>query len=279
MVEGVHFRKEWGGFESVGYRIVARNISDVFAMGGNPSFFFLSAALGSHYQQEDLHAFYKGLSAASRRFRVSLCGGDTGQSPGPTFYAGFCVGTAKKPIFRSTSRPGDTLWVSGPLGASFAGWLCLRDGIQGYPSLIKRHLFPPLPYRLAPALSQFASSMIDISDGLSSDVTRLHEESENGFRIDLWRLKIPGSVRKLARQYGENPSDWALKSGEEYELLFTLPPSKERDFQRFLLRHRLKSVHCIGVVLKKGEKVYLRRTEGEKAELLSETGWEHHIGR
>jgi thiamine-monophosphate kinase len=120
--------------------------------------------------------------------------------------------------------------------------------------------------------------MMDISDGLSSDVTRLYEQSGNGFQIDAWRLRIPPDVRKLARQLGEDPLDWAFKSGEEYELLFTLPAHKQGAFARFLSRHRLASVHCIGVTLRKGDRVTVRRSADRTPQILPETGWEHHIG-
>lgn len=278
MIEGVHFRREWGGYKSVGWRLVVRCVSDVCGMGGRPTQLYLAVALGPDYQHEDLRNFYSGLWRALDRFEVSLCGGDTSESPGPTFYAGFCVGKATRPVYRATSAPGDTLWVTGPLGASYAGWLCLKDGYSGFPALVKRHLFPTARVDLASSLARFASSMIDISDGLSSDLARLREESGNGFRVDGWKVQIPGSVRKLAAKYHQSPLDWALKSGEEYELLFTVGQDQLKAFRDFLSRRHLTQVYCIGEVLGKGDNLILMRTADGNPEPLEETGWEHRIG-
>lgn len=278
MIEDVHFRRDWGGLDSVGWRIVARNVSDIRAMGGIATQFYLTIALGPAFTESDLNSLFRGLVRACRFFNVLLCGGDTSESPAPVCLSGTCVGETRSPVFRATSHPGDSLWVSAGLGRSYAGWRCLTDHRPDFPDLVRFHLYPRFHPPLGYLLSSFVSSMVDISDGLSSDVTRLHEESGNGFLIEGWRVRIPLRVRKLAREYNENPLDWAIRSGEEYELLFTIPGKNLQKFTHFLRKRRLRRVHCIGRVLGKGEGVYLQKTAKDQPAPLTETGWEHHIG-
>jgi thiamine-monophosphate kinase len=230
LIEGIHFNRSWINPYHLGKKSLLVNLSDIAAMGGTPRFFLLSLGLPVDLPFSFVSAFYRGLRDGARRFRVDLVGGDTSASG--KIVINICLLGEGKPgeiLCRKGARAGDDLYVSGTVGDSSLGLELLRDSsVRAKPKgLIRKHHVPCPRVELGHALRRRggATSMIDVSDGLLIDTTHLLEESGVGGRI--WRDFIPISrlYRKHASRYARDPYWFALCGGEDYELLFTAPPS------------------------------------------------------
>lgn len=227
-LEGIHFRRDWHPPESVGHRCLARGLSDIAAMGGEPIATFLSLALPRDLPQAWVGRFARGLISLAEKFGVALAGGDTAESPNGILADIIVVGAAPKgkSILRSGASPGDRIFVSGQLGGSAAAVLQMRTKpkTKVNPHNYSRHFYPEPRIELGRILREkgLASAMIDLSDGLSTDLSHLCEESNVGAELE--SALIPrASVGKPAR---EVDLDLALHGGEDYELLFTARPGK-----------------------------------------------------
>jgi thiamine-monophosphate kinase len=227
-LEGIHFRRDWHPPESVGHRCLARGLSDIAAMGGEPVAAFLSLALPRDLPQAWVGRFARSLISLGERFGVTLAGGDTAESPNGILADIIVVGTAPKgkSVLRSGARPGDRIFVSGELGGSAAAIVQMRTKPQKKvrPRDYPRHFYPEPRVELGRILREkgLASAMIDTSDGLSTDLAHLCEESNVGAEVE--SVLLPrASVGKPAR---EVDLDLALHGGEDYELLFTARPGK-----------------------------------------------------
>jgi thiamine-monophosphate kinase len=227
-LEGIHFRRDWHPPESVGHRCLARGLSDIAAMGGAPVAAFLSLALPPNLPQAWVGRFVRSLVNLGEKFGVPLAGGDTAESPNGILADIIVVGTAPKgeAVLRSGARPGDRIFVSGRLGGSAAAVLKMRSKPKKKlnPRDYRRHFYPEPRIELGRILREkgLASAMIDTSDGLSTDIAHLCQESKVGAELD--SVLIPrANVGKPAR---EVDLDLALHGGEDYELLFTVRPGK-----------------------------------------------------
>jgi len=227
-LEGIHFRRDWHPPESVGHRCLTRGLSDIAAMGGEPVAAFLSLALPGDLPQSWVDHFARGLISLAEKFGITLAGGDTAESPNGILADIVVVGTAPKgkSVLRSGARPGQRIFVSGELGGSAAALVRLRSNPKKKldPRGFRRHFYPEPRVELGRVLRQkgLASAMIDTSDGLSTDLAHLCEESGVGAELDA--ALIPRArVAKPARQVD---LDLALHGGEDYELLFTAPSGK-----------------------------------------------------
>lgn len=227
-LEGVHFRRNWHTPESVGHRCLARGLSDIAAMGGKPVAAFLSLALPRDLSPEWITGFARGLIKLAKKYSVTLAGGDTAESPDGILADIVLVGTAPRPnaILRSDAKPGDRIYVSGELGGSAAAVLRMRKNpkVKLNPRDYPRHFFPDPRIELGRILREkkIASALIDTSDGLSTDLAHICEESGAGAEIQAEAIPL-ASVGKPAR---EVDLELALHGGEDYELLFTAPRSK-----------------------------------------------------
>jgi thiamine-monophosphate kinase len=269
-LEGIHFRRDWHPPDSVGHRCLARGLSDIAAMGGEPVAAFLSLALPRDLPQSWVGRFARSLISLAEKHGVTLAGGDTAESPDGILADIIVVGTVPKgkAILRSGARPGDRIFVSGELGGSAAAVFEMRTkpkkklSPRDYP----RHFYPEPRIELGRILREkgVASAMIDTSDGLSTDLGHLCEESDVGAELE--SVLIPrASVGKPAREVG---LDLALHGGEDYEFLFTARPGK-----------RVPS-HIGGVSLThighitRPRIILLRNLKGVAYE-LEPRGWEH----
>ncbi len=222
-LEGVHFRRDWHSPESVGHRCLARGLSDIAAMGGNPVAAFLSLALPPRLPQRWVDGFLDGLLKLAAEFNIELAGGDTAQSPGGILADITVVGSAPRgqAILRSKARPGDGIYVSGALGGSAAtlDLLYSKHRKRLDPDRYPDHFFPTPQVRLGQILRRqgLASAMIDISDGLSTDLAHICEESGVGAEIHEESLPV-ATVGRSARPVD---AGFALHGGEDYQLLFT----------------------------------------------------------
>ncbi len=267
-LENVHFKRAWHPPESVGHRCLARGLSDIAAMGGEPLAVFLSLAVPRRLPQKWVDAFLRGLLKLASEFNVSLAGGDTAESPGGILADIVGLGSVPKgkAVLRSGARPGDRIYVTGELGASAAtiDWLIGRKKLR--PSDFGSHFYPRPRVLVGRFLREkgLASAMIDISDGLSTDLGHICEES--GVGAELETEAIP--VATLGKSAARVDLRFALHGGEDYELLFTAPPKK-----RVPSRIAGVTVRQIGVVTRE-RKVLLRDSQGVSRELVPQ-GWEH----
>jgi thiamine-monophosphate kinase len=220
LVSGHHF-KDWATPEDVGYKAVAVNASDVASMGGTPRFVLAS---GGAPGPETALRCSRGILEACEEFGIYPLGGDTTRADALTVDVAILGELATRPVLRSGASPGDLLAVTGELGASAAGLLALERGMTGPERLIRRCLRPEPRLsagRVAARLG--ATAMIDLSDGLASDVRRLCERSGAGCMVDLDLLPIKDDTRELARSLERDPEILAATGGEDYELLVCVP--------------------------------------------------------
>jgi thiamine-monophosphate kinase len=265
-LEGVHFRREWHPPESVGHRCLARGLSDIAAMGGEPIAAFLSLALPAKLPQRWVDNFVEGFLKLANEFTVILAGGDTSQSPNGILAEVTVVGSAPKgkSVLRSGAQPGDRIYVTGSLGGSAAALDFLYSGQRlkagNYPS----H-FRPVPRVKAGQFVRskgWASSMIDISDGLSTDLNHLCEESGVGAEIESRAIPRP-TVGSPARQVD---LQFALHGGDDYELLFTSSKA---------IPSRIAGVTVTEIGrITRGKPILLIDDSGTKRRLRPE-GWQH----
>jgi len=222
-LEGVHFRRDWHSPESIGHRCLARGLSDIAAMGGEPVAAFLSLASPPKLPQSWVDGFLQGLLNLANQFRVKLAGGDTSASPNGILADITVVGSVPqgRAILRSGARPGDRIYVTGKLGGSATVLNLLNSKLKKKlrPTQYPSHFFPIPRIDVGRILRErgMASSMIDISDGLSTDLSHLCEES--GVGAEVRQEAIPkASIDNPAQEVA---IDFALHGGEDYELLFT----------------------------------------------------------
>jgi thiamine-monophosphate kinase len=239
-------------------------------MGGEPIAAFLSLALPRDLPQKWVDGFMRGLLSLARKFGVSLAGGDTAESPDGILADIVVLGSVPrgKAILRSDARPGDRVYVSGQLGGSAAA--LRRVKLKPTPMLNPRdyaaHFFPEPRVRLGCALRErgLASAMIDISDGLSTDLAHICEES--GVGAEIVEKSIPRAV--IGKPAHEVDLHFALHGGEDYELLFTVPRGR-----RIPARVAGVPLTQIGQIIR-GKKVFIATKSGEPRELLPQ-GWQH----
>ena len=262
-LEDVHFRRAWQPPDSVGHRCLARGLSDIAAMGGAPRAAFLSLALPRDIPQRWVDRFVAGLLKLATRFSVVLAGGDTAQSPGGVMADIAVLGSVPKgkAVLRSGARAGDLIYVTGTLGSAVAALNQLREGKKLQPRSHRKHFYPEPRIAVAQFLrvKKLASAMIDISDGLSTDLAHICEESQTGAVVYAEALRAVS---------GKNDLQLALHGGEEYELLFTAHAGSR-------VPQQIAGVPItrIGEVL--GRRRMLLASANGKTEILKPGGWQH----
>ena len=267
-LEGIHFRHDWHPARSVGHRCLARGLSDIAAMGGEPVAAFLSLALPRGLPQGWIREFLRGLIGLAGKYGVVLAGGDTAESPAGLLADIVVLGAVPKgkAVLRSGARVGDRIFVSGGLGGSAAALAKLRAGAKAGAREYARHFYPQPRIELGRILRErgIASAMIDTSDGLSTDLAHICRESGVGAEIS--EALIPrASAGRPAR---EVELDLALHGGEDYELLFTVSAKKRVPSQLGGVR-----LTEIGRIVR-GRTMFVRNREG-RLRKLEDRGWEH----
>jgi thiamine-monophosphate kinase len=278
-LDGVHFLAKSYPPDSIGYKSLVRAASDLAAMGATPRFFLLTLAIPARLTGPWLDAFLRGMARAARSMRMVLIGGDTTKSAtvsvSITVFGEVARGRALK---RSTTRVGDIIYVSGKLGRAELGLLLMLRGGGGggkrFRALLQHHLYPKIRLALGSwlATSRVASSMMDISDGLSTDVARLCAARRVGARLYAGRIPrvvIPDRVSKLFSSPKLRPIELALHGGEDYELLFTVPP---RDVAKLRRAPGFSALSPIGEITR-GNKVVLV-DDADRETPLKPRGWD-----
>lgn len=234
LVEGTHFLMEDISPRQLGWKSAAVNISDIAAMGGKPIATFLSLALPKTLPEQWMQEFMEGYNGISEKYGAALLGGDTTCSPDRICINVAVLGTCPrgKARLRSAVRPGDLVCVTGTLGDSAAGLRLILGGQKGAaPRLMDRHYTPTPRVEEGLALSCLPGvhAMMDISDGVGSDLRHILDESGVGARIDTGKLPISKELQALCSEKGWDPKELALSGGEDYELLFTMDPQETPD--------------------------------------------------
>ena len=265
LTEGVHFDLRTATMTDIGFRAAAANLSDIAAMGGAPQYLLVSLAIPRTGSSRHVHQLYQGMMAACRPHQVQLIGGDTSASRSGWFLSLTLIGIVPpcKALFRSGARIGDSLYVTGTIGDALAGLKLLNEQpprAKRHPPtaalstrhrqfLIGRHLRPTARVVEGRWLSthRFATSAIDMSDGLSGDLRHICEESHVGVELNLGALPLSTACRAYAASRKLDPVDHALTGGEDYELLFTVSPRQRRRLEQSAIERGF-SLTCIGTI-------------------------------
>ncbi|MGB9716551.1 MAG: thiamine-phosphate kinase [Thermodesulfovibrionales bacterium] len=255
MIEGIHFNLDYITPYQLGFKLVSINVSDIYAMGGIPRYILLSLAMNKNTSKKVFDSFFEGVEKGIKHYRVSLVGGDISSTNRGMVLSATLIGYAQKCLRRSGAKIGDRIYVTGNLGDSACGLEILKRikrpvpiettkkrrikskktricdkkllkglNLEDIEPLLRRHLMPEA--RNPKRFIRYVTSMIDISDGLLIDLTRICEESKVGARIYLDNIPISSGLKKTASYLGLSPIKMALSGGEDYELLFTTQKDK-----------------------------------------------------
>lgn len=285
LIEGIHFNLAYVPLKHLGYKSVVINLSDIYAMNSKPEQIVVSIAVSNRFPVEALEELYEGINIACKKYKVDLVGGDTTSSNSGLVINITAIGLANKDdlVYRNGCSDKDLLVVSGDLGAAYLGLQVLerenevfkvnpnmQPDLAPYDYIIGRQLKPEARMDIIQLLKDLEvkpTSMIDISDGLSSEVLHLSKQSGFGFRIYEEKIPLDPMVIRTADEFGINPVTCALNGGEDYELLFTIA---QEDFQKIKGNPNLS---VIGHVAEKGAENYMMLKDSDSAVKLTAQGW------
>lgn len=272
MVEGIHFTKETMSFSDVGYRICAVNFSDMAAMGAEPVALVLSLALPKDLPLEDLENCYHGIRECCRKYSVNLLGGDMTASLGGVILTGTVVGIvpSDRAVKRSGAQVGDVVFVTETVGDSAAGLAAiLHQCDMDFPGLTKRHRRPEAQIQLGKILREAgATSLNDISDGLSQELNEIAAASKVIINLDKDKIPLSEETIRLGKRLGTDPLNWAFTGGEDYELAGTMSRKNWKKIKGSLL------VTEIGIVCDKGSGQVFIKSKNETV-LMIPKGYDH----
>ena len=284
LIESVHFNSSFHPPEKLGRKAVSVNVSDVGAMGGKPVFVLLSAGLPHGFDEAWFRAFTRGLTDACREYGSCLIGGDTVASPGGLTFTLTVIGEAEvdQVVYRSGARPGDTVWVSGELGLAAAGLELLSAGLapdnRAFDPFREKHLNPQARVTLGRhlAASGLVHAMMDLSDGLATDLAHLCKQSGVGARLHAKDLPGVATLAAAAELAGSDPLRWAISGGEDYELLFTADPG-DRDHLVRVAEQCGQSISPVGTIgTGAGVTLIQKRIDGTSSEMaVAYQGFDH----
>ncbi|MBI2654914.1 thiamine-phosphate kinase [Candidatus Woesearchaeota archaeon] len=265
LVENDHFSLKYSSPEQIGMKAIEQNASDIAAMGGLPKYAVVSLALPSDIDAEFVDGLYNGINKKAREYKINIVGGNITHSREIVVNVAMLGFAGKKSlVLRSGAKIGDLIFCSGDVGASTAGLELLRQGKSG--KSIKRHLEPRCRLDLAGKLAKIGiNSMIDVSDGVASEVKHICDESKAGAVIYADRLPISKNTVNDSKKIKKNPIDLALYGGEDFELVFTANKKKLKQLKKY-------DVKAIGEVVDKKYGIKLVRN-GKKSGI--ESGFDH----
>jgi thiamine-monophosphate kinase len=286
LVEGIHFDLSYTPIHHLGYKSVAANVSDIAAMNGRAEQITVSIALSNRFSVEAVDALYAGIRAACENYKVDLVGGDTTSSPSGLVISITAIGRAKKEhiAYRTGAQVNDILCVTGDLGAAFTGLQVLarekevfltnpemQPDLGKYEYLVGRQLKPEARTDIIFDLAEAGvkpTSMIDISDGLASELLHLSKNSGVGPRVYEDKIPIDHLAYETAIEFKLDPMTCALNGGEDYELLFTIAKTDQEKIKNH------PDIHFIGYIHeRKGENILITK-QGTTVPLRAQ-GWDH----
>lgn len=290
LIEGIHFDLTYYPLKHLGYKAAVINFSDIAAMNALPSQLTISMAVSNRFSVEALEEIYQGILQACSYYEVDLIGGDTSSSVTGLIMSLTALGEADDDAitFRSTSRKGDLLCVSGDLGAAYMGLLLLEreknvfkadpgmhPDLEGYDYILQRQLKPEARTDIVRELKQAGikpTSMIDISDGLASEILHICTGSKTGCTLYEDKIPIDALTVTTAQEMGIDPTTGALNGGEDYELLFTIRSS---DYEKI---RDVPDVAVIGHMTDENEGIHLVTRSGTQVPLTAQ-GWDAFLKR
>jgi len=243
LTEGVHFNLMYTPLKHLGYKAVIVNLSDIYAMNSIPKQITVNIAVSAKFSVEALEELYSGIFLACEKYNIDLIGGDTTSSLTGLTISITAIGEVQKneAVFRNSAHPKDLLCVTGDLGAAYMGLQLLerenevfkvnknmQPQLEGYDYILERQLKPEARADIISIFNETGirpSSMIDISDGLSSEILHLCKNSKVGCKLYEEKIPMDFQTKKMAEELNINPLVAALNGGEDYELLFTIPLS------------------------------------------------------
>ncbi|MFC1712964.1 thiamine-phosphate kinase [Candidatus Poribacteria bacterium] len=275
LVENVHFRLDFAEPFQIGWRSLAVNISDIAAMGGEPTYAFVSIGLPRETTVEFVDELYSGMQKIATEYSVDIVGGDTVSAPQIVINIALLGEVeAENLLLRSGAKEGDALAITGNLGGSEAGLTILKDDLQL--EGIKKHLMPVPRVQEGRLLAKsgYVTSMIDISDGLASETHHICEASGTGAELCMNSIPLSDNVRQVAKNAGRKPYDLALYGGEDYELLFTC----QSDKVSFLAENMLKvcgiPLTTVGKIVERSRSITIEDVSGNIISLRPR-GYDH----
>ncbi len=289
LLEGIHFDLTYTPLKHLGYKAIAVNLSDIYAMNAHPKQITVSIGLSSKMSLEALDEFYSGIYLACDKYDIDLIGGDTSSS-----LTGFTIsitaigeGEKDKITYRSGAGVNDIICTSGDFGAAYMGLQLLErekkvfeGNSQVQPDLashdyLLEKILKPEPRRdvieLLKEIDVKPTSMIDVSDGISSEVLHICKQSGVGCRLFEDKIPIDATTSMLAEEMGINPMVAALNGGEDYEMLFTIAQS---DYDKFIKANSPVKIYAIGHITERSKGSYLITNAGQEVK-LSAQGWKH----
>jgi thiamine-monophosphate kinase len=286
LVEGIHFDLSYTPLQHLGYKAVAVNVSDIAAMNGKAEQITVSLALSNRFSLEAIDTLYQGIRSACENYKVDLVGGDTTSSVSGLIISITVIGRApqQRIAYRNGAKPNDIICATGDLGAAFMGLQILerekqvfladpnmQPNIEKYEYLIGRQLKPEARTDIVFDLEEagvIPTSMIDISDGLASELFHISSQSNTGVRIYEDKIPIDHLTYETAIEFKLDPATCALNGGEDYELLFTI----DKADQEKLSKH--PDIHLIGYVHERKNENIMVTKQGTPVPLRAQ-GWDH----
>lgn len=284
LLEGIHFDLTYVPLKHLGYKAAVVNFSDIYAMNGKPEQITVSLGVSKRFSVEDLEELYAGIKLACEIYEVDIVGGDTTSSLTGLTISITCIGCADNDsiVYRNGAKDTDLMYVSGDLGAAYMGLQLLerekavfdnKNEVQpdfaGKEYLLERQLKPEARKDIVKMLAEKGitpTAMIDISDGLSSEIMHICKQSNVGCQIFDERLPIDYQTAVMAETFNMNVTTVALNGGEDYELLFTVPLYLHEKM------NEISGVHLIGHITKPETGCFLITRDGQEMELKAQ-GW------
>lgn len=288
LAEGIHFDLSYTPLRHLGYKAITCNLSDIYAMNGTPKQVVVSIAVSNRFSLEAVEELYAGINLACQRYQIDLIGGDTTSSLSGLIVSVTALGTASKEqvVYRHTAGQNDLICVTGDLGAAYLGLQLLnrekkifqdnpaiQPDLSGYDYLLEKQLKPEARKEIIKQLKDAGikpTAMIDVSDGLASELFHICSQSGTGCRIFENKIPIDVKTAELAEEFNMHPVTCALNGGEDYELLFTISPE---NYEKIKL---LKDVFVIGHITSKENGLMMEDPSGNLIELKAQ-GWDAFI--
>jgi thiamine-monophosphate kinase len=284
LTEGIHFDLVYTPLKHLGYKAVVVNLSDIYAMNAKPSQILISIAVSARFTTEMIEELYAGVYLACKKYKVDVIGGDTTSSLTGMTISITAIGTVEKgkAVLRSGAKENDLICVSGDLGGAFIGLQILereklvfnqsggtQPELEGYDYVLERILKPEARNDIVNLIMEnniLPTSMIDISDGLSSEILHICDSSKTGCRIYADKIPIARETRLIAEELNLEPFSISLNGGEDYELLFTVSID---DYPKI---SAIEGISIIGHMTKKSEGTCIETSDRSLVEIMS-LGW------
>lgn len=291
LAEGVHFNLGYVPLKHLGYKAVVINLSDIAAMNAVPTQILVSLAISNRFPVEALEEIYAGIALACKRYKVDLVGGDTTSSNSGLVMSITAIGleNSENIVKRNGAKPNDLLVVTGDLGGAYLGLQILerehavflanpnmQPEMEGYDYILEKQLKPEARTDIKKTLEELGvkpTSMIDVSDGLSSEILHLSDQSKVGFRLYEEKIPMDSLTISTAEELNLNPAMCAMNGGEDYELLFTVAPE---DFEK-IRNHPDFSIIGHAVELDQGN--YLVARGSNELIALNAQGWDAFLNK